>query len=30
MGKKVASFMGIRVRKCDGLLNTEAAVTVAT
>lgn len=30
MGKKVARFMGIPVRRCDALLNTEAAVTVQT
>jgi hypothetical protein len=27
-GKKVARFMGIPVRRCDALVNTEAAVTV--
>jgi hypothetical protein len=30
MGKKVAKFMGIPVRRCDALVNTEAAVTVQT
>jgi len=30
MGKKVATFMGIPVRRCDALVNTEAAVTVQT
>jgi len=30
MGKKVARFMGIPVRRCDALVNTEAAVTVQT
>jgi len=30
MGKKIAMFMGIPIRRCDALINTEAAVTVQT
>jgi len=30
MGKKIARFMGIPLRRCDALVNTEAAVTVQT
>jgi hypothetical protein len=29
-GRKVAKFMGIPIRRCDALVNTEAAVTVQT
>jgi hypothetical protein len=30
MGKPVTRFMGIPIRRCDAILNTEAAVTVQT
>jgi hypothetical protein len=29
-GRKIAKFMGIPIRRCDALVNTEAAVTVQT